>query len=496
LASFSIAPPTYNIASIDIEDGKTELHRAVINKNVEKVKSLLSAGAAVNVKDNFGNDPLHYAATEGVLEPVTMLLQFGAPVNSRGRLGRSPLHLAVAKQSIVRELLKNGARVSSQDDEGDTPLHLALSVASFYEGYADTVIHTLVRAGSNLNLANKYGLTPFHKLLGNNYNTLCFAYIAMFLNSGASISRNLPNGNTPFSLFLAKSNWHWAYKRPKDTRLFAANGAFQGFINQGANPLTCLPNGETLVMGYFKKCLSERRTEESLAEFLCSTVDVGLTSDDGTSILHELCLLDCADTEATNHDTYISLLLKRGADPNLQNRKGRSPFFLLFIGTKSKVPTILKAMLEMLAHGADSALRDHEGNMPICEAARILTSERLKDMLRQVAKRVVSETQLERRQTDSWAVSCRHAFEVVDWAVARELLDWWDSFLPQDVSKTIQCVAFAMLAEKHVKMTENLVEGNDSWRTRSNRIVGILRDCRERDVVIEMALLDYLLKLC
>ena len=105
LASLSLALHPYNIAFIDIEDGKTELHRAVINRNVEEVKSLLSDGAAVNVKDNFGNDPLHYAATEGILEPVTMLLQFGAHVNSRGRLGRSPLHLAVAKQSIVLLLL-------------------------------------------------------------------------------------------------------------------------------------------------------------------------------------------------------------------------------------------------------------------------------------------------------------------------------------------------------------------------------------------------------
>jgi len=359
------------------------------------------------------------------------------------------------------------------------------------------VIHTLVRARSNLNLANNYGLTPFHKLLENNYNTLCFAYIALFVNSGASISRNLPNGKKPFSQFLEKSNWLWAYKRPRDPTSFAANGAFKGFINQGANPLTRLPNGETLVMGYIKKCLLERRTDESLAEFLCSTVDVGLTSDDGTSILHEFCLLDCSDTEATNHDIYISLLLKRGADPNLQNRKDQSPFLLLFMGTKSKVPTILKAMSEMLAHGADSTLRDHEGNMPICEAARILTSEQLKDLLRQVAKRVVSETQVENRQKDSWAVSCGHAFKAVDWALARNFLDWWDNYLPQDVNKTIKCVAFAMLAEKHVKMAEKLFEGNDPWKEkRRNRVASILRDCRERDVVIEMALLDYLLKLC
>ncbi|KAL2198281.1 ankyrin repeat-containing domain protein, partial [Corynascus similis CBS 632.67] len=76
-------------------DGKTQLHQAVISKDPDLVKTLLYAGAAVNVRDHAENDPLHYAVLYDLVDIVKLLLRFGADPDAQVQLDRSPLHLAI-----------------------------------------------------------------------------------------------------------------------------------------------------------------------------------------------------------------------------------------------------------------------------------------------------------------------------------------------------------------------------------------------------------------
>lgn len=56
----------------------TELHEAIIDKNIRRVRRLLKGGADVNAPDEDGATPLHYAAAEGDLRLIRLLLEAGA----------------------------------------------------------------------------------------------------------------------------------------------------------------------------------------------------------------------------------------------------------------------------------------------------------------------------------------------------------------------------------------------------------------------------------
>ncbi|BAO99459.1 ankyrin repeat domain-containing protein [Wolbachia endosymbiont of Cimex lectularius] len=73
----------------------TELLNAAKNGDIEKVKSLISEGADVNVVDKNGDTPLIWAATNGHKETVETLLKVkGIDVNVKGQYGYTPLHSA------------------------------------------------------------------------------------------------------------------------------------------------------------------------------------------------------------------------------------------------------------------------------------------------------------------------------------------------------------------------------------------------------------------
>jgi len=116
------------------------LHEAVIEKNLDLVKTLLHSGSPIDIKDSSGNTPLHYGVLATDYEIVKLLIQFGADITSKGQQGRFPLHSAVViarapprtqpsqplSLKVLDLLIKEGADITSQDDKGDTPMHLAL----------------------------------------------------------------------------------------------------------------------------------------------------------------------------------------------------------------------------------------------------------------------------------------------------------------------------------------------------------------------------------
>ncbi len=65
--------------------GKTPLHRAVLNKpvDIEGLQTLIQAGADLESKDQIGKTPLFYAVENGNLEAIRTLLDAGADVDIR-----------------------------------------------------------------------------------------------------------------------------------------------------------------------------------------------------------------------------------------------------------------------------------------------------------------------------------------------------------------------------------------------------------------------------
>jgi len=114
------------------------LHYAIIFKNLEAVKKMLSLGANPEVysDQSFSFGPaFHVACIHGTPEIIQVLLDAGAKINSteNDRLNRTPLAYACdyRKSENVSFLLENGANVNARDEDGNTPfLHACKNAAS------------------------------------------------------------------------------------------------------------------------------------------------------------------------------------------------------------------------------------------------------------------------------------------------------------------------------------------------------------------------------
>jgi len=140
--------------------GHRLLHEAACHHHPHTVGRLITAGADVNARDRHNHTPLHMAAAYGQLENMKLLVAAGAALDARAgsgplywhlddlilcntgrpflsgssRPGATALHIAVwhGHLDVVQWLLAQGAAVNAIDNAGRTPLYMAARY-----GYAD-----------------------------------------------------------------------------------------------------------------------------------------------------------------------------------------------------------------------------------------------------------------------------------------------------------------------------------------------------------------------
>lgn len=96
------------------ETGRTPLMWLVIQQDAEAVEALISAGADVNAKDNYGASALLFAANEGHEQIVRSLLGAGAKPNLVSSTNDAPLIRAVqgSHVQVALMLIEAGADVN------------------------------------------------------------------------------------------------------------------------------------------------------------------------------------------------------------------------------------------------------------------------------------------------------------------------------------------------------------------------------------------------
>jgi ankyrin repeat protein len=130
---------------------------------------LVSAGANVNTKNEYGSTPLIEAAiSSGSLKAIKVLISKGANPNIANDYGFTPLHYVSMFNSKDHEekariLLDGGAKINLKDKKGNTPLHSAalngrLNLAKLF-----------LDRNANPYAKNNIGDTPIHMAVKNNY---------------------------------------------------------------------------------------------------------------------------------------------------------------------------------------------------------------------------------------------------------------------------------------------------------------------------------------
>ena len=103
------------------------LNQAVVDGDIDEVKSQISAGADVNSKNRMGWTLLQTAIRNKRTEIAQLLIDKGADVNAKDNRGKTPLHFAVesGQKTIVETLIAKGADVNVMDGRADNALSLA-----------------------------------------------------------------------------------------------------------------------------------------------------------------------------------------------------------------------------------------------------------------------------------------------------------------------------------------------------------------------------------
>jgi ankyrin repeat protein len=135
----------------------TPLYVSASRRHYDVFSLLIDHLPTADIPIGWGRTALHVAAWQGQLEIGKQLLGRGADVNARDGSGWTPLHIAAdwGQFEFARMLLEHKAQIDPQTDDGDTPLHRA----SRY-GHVKAM-QLFLEYGASISVRNKAGRTPF-----------------------------------------------------------------------------------------------------------------------------------------------------------------------------------------------------------------------------------------------------------------------------------------------------------------------------------------------
>jgi ankyrin repeat protein len=301
-------------------DGATALLWAAHQGDVAEVKRLIASGADISIANRYGATPMSEAAMQGETEVLKLLLAAGADVNSPTTEGQTALMLVARTGNLeaAKLLLSHGAQVDAREQwAGQTALIWAAAesqpqmVKLLLEHHADPNARSVVRDWQRKVTAegrpkdmHRGGLTPLLYAARQS----CIECARTLLARGADINLPDPDGRT--ALLLALLNFH------RDFAKF--------LISKGADINAWDFWGEAPLF-----------------------IAVDLKSPQRTG------RIDLPAIEATTGDEIVELLLKAGANPNVQ-LKLRPPYRnAVFDRNQNPIFTTGATPLMRAARGAD-----------------------------------------------------------------------------------------------------------------------------------------------
>lgn len=188
--------------------GSQFLIRAIVEKKIKKVESLLKGGfLSKPISPNttitkkildfpVGLPALSIAARLGHSEIVLILLKAGAAIDLPCSEGQTPLYMAsqYGHPPVVEILLSQGAEVDKIAHNGLTPLHKAAE-----QGHV-AVVSMLLEHHAKVNIKTPQGLTPFHMAAREGHVSV----MQELLKWHADVNEATTEGSSPLYLAAAE----------------------------------------------------------------------------------------------------------------------------------------------------------------------------------------------------------------------------------------------------------------------------------------------------
>jgi ankyrin repeat protein len=253
-------------ANLSQPDGTSLLHWAVYYDDTALVEALLTRGAEVATRNDYGATPMSQAAILGNPEILSMLLDAGADPNEKGADDQTPL-MIVARTSnttAAELLIEAGGDVNAVEKwRGQTALMWAAAqkqpamVKLLLEAGADPDAQSLpnnwerqVTAEPRMKVLPAGGLTPLLYAAREG----CAECARLLIDAGADLNKTDPEAVTP--LLMANLNARW-----DSAKLLIEAGAWlDKWDFYGRNPLYAVVDYSTLPHGGRPDHLSEDLT--------------------------------------------------------------------------------------------------------------------------------------------------------------------------------------------------------------------------------------------
>ena len=156
------------------KNGRTPLHVATFLKNRDAITALVRAGADINTLENDRYDAVTIASVADDVGTLRMLLRLGASakqITSRydGTALIAAAHLG--HDAVVKMLIEAGAPLDHINNLGWTALIESIVLGDGGKRHTAS-LQALVKAGANVNLADRSGRTPLTLAKGRGYTEM------------------------------------------------------------------------------------------------------------------------------------------------------------------------------------------------------------------------------------------------------------------------------------------------------------------------------------
>jgi ankyrin repeat protein len=299
------------------------LYSALINYNLELVELLLAHKATTDLRNRHDEDPLFYVLRVGCkgearLRFVRLLLENGVDVDSRNCHGSTALHVAVQEkdEGLAALLLQSNCPVDSKDFHDFSPLSVAVCMN------LESMAKLLLERGANAN-----DLVRTTSILELAIVRRKEAMVRLLLEFRADVNigceRNKP---------VAAACLH------KNTRIM------QLLIDNGADINYKDKKGMTPLMRVIKE-----PNYPMMRHLLARGAAINDRDRDGNTAFHIL-----FDNSMHTKENIIEYLLDEGADVNIENNSGHTPFrYMMFkCFTKGEVFVFVKHIALLMARHA------------------------------------------------------------------------------------------------------------------------------------------------